>query len=253
MMSSIVDDLIAHVLAWQSRENIADIRIGLGYTAVTLNSGTCGLACVLRRRLDSQGCSLLSRAGSLTEIETASLVQLLASSNVLEVSLALALINALALRRYSPPLHASNDLFELLQLRQDDRVGMVGDIVPVVKEARKRAGEVVVFDEAKSGMRGISPLQRQKEILPSCSVCILSATSLVNHSLDELLALSTSAREVCLLGPSTPLMPDFFRTKGITILAGRTVTDTERLLRIISEAGGTQQFKAVTQKVTVRV
>ena len=43
-MPSIIDELTSHVLAWQSREKIADVRIGLGYTAVELSSGHCGLS-----------------------------------------------------------------------------------------------------------------------------------------------------------------------------------------------------------------
>ena len=251
-MPSIVDELTEHVLSWQSREMISDVRIGLGYTALKLSSGRCGLACVLRHRLDSEGCSLLSRAGTITESKPAAIVPLLASPHPLEASLALASINALAISQLAlSSSFKSKDIFELLQLNKDDRIGIVGYIAPVVREAQKFAGKVFVFDDAKNGMLGITPLQRQREILPSCDVCILSSTSLLNHSLDELLSLSANARDICLIGPSTPLIPDFFCTKGVTILAGRIVTNPERALRIVSEAGGTQQFKTVTQKVTL--
>jgi hypothetical protein len=49
-MKPIIEELIECALAWNSREWVADIRVGLGYTAVKLESGKAGVACLLRHR-----------------------------------------------------------------------------------------------------------------------------------------------------------------------------------------------------------
>ena len=85
-MPSIIDELIEHVLSWKASERVADVRIGLGYTAVKLSSGKCGMACMLRHRLAHDSCSLLSQAGTLIETKASHLVPLLASQSVVEAS-----------------------------------------------------------------------------------------------------------------------------------------------------------------------
>ncbi len=248
-MSSTIDDLIDYVLSRNSLESVADVRIGLGYTAVKLSSGKCGVACMLRHRLDSGICSLLPQAGTLVGCQGSELIPLACSSNVVQASLGLATINALA--EQCGEHSNQKDLVDLLQLTHKDQVGMIGFIGPLVKEIRQQAKSVFVFDEAKPEMSGLTEVEKIPAILPQCNVILLSATSLLNNTYGSLMAMSSQAREVCLLGPSTPLFPDFFRTRGITLLAGRQIIDADRVLQIVSEAGGTQCFRKVTKKVNI--
>jgi uncharacterized protein (DUF4213/DUF364 family) len=146
---------------------------------------------------------------------------------------------------------SNSELVELLHIGPKDRVGMVGHIAPVVASIRRHANTCVVFDEGKSGQEGITDISQQSAILPRCDVVILSATSLLNHTFDDLLAQASGAHEICVMGPSTPLLPDVFRVRGVTLLAGRRFTDVNQLLRIVSEAGGTKRFGPVSQKVNL--
>jgi uncharacterized protein len=82
---------------------------------------------------------------------------------------------------------------------------------------------------------------------------ILSATTLLNRTIDGLLQLCQNAREVAILGPSTPLLPEAFGTHGVTLLSGIQVIDPQRALRIVSEGGGTRQFGGAVRKLTVRL
>jgi uncharacterized protein len=257
-MKPIIEELMECVLAWDRRERVADIRVGLGYTAVKLESGKAGVACTLRHRLDKGTCSLLSQAGTLAGIEAGQAIPLCRSQNVVEASIGLATLNAVidwAENATSSFDEASSDaeLVELLHIGPNDRVGMVGHIAPVVKSIRRHADSCVVFDEGKSGQEGIADTAQQNAILPRCDVVILSATSLLNHTFDDLLAQASGAREICAMGPSTPLLPEVFRARGVTLLAGRRFTDADQLLRIVSEAGGTKRFGSVSQKVNLVV
>jgi uncharacterized protein (DUF4213/DUF364 family) len=248
-MNSTINDLVEYTLSLENREDVTDVRIGLGYTAVKLGSGKCGVACVLRHRLDSGGCSLLSQAGTLSGQEVSQLIPLTRSSNVVEASVGLAAINALAEQGREPS--SQQDLMELLQITEKDRVGMIGCIEPLVRRIRQRTDTLFVFDEAKSEMEGLVETHEIPTILPQCHVVLLSATTLVNKTFDALMEMSSQAREICLLGPSTPLFSEFFQTRGITVLAGRQILDANTLLQIVSEAGGTRSFGEVTRKVNI--
>ncbi|MDY0096153.1 MAG: DUF364 domain-containing protein [Candidatus Vecturithrix sp.] len=242
-----IDALVDAALSDHKQKRVVDMRIGLGYTAVKLDSGECGVACTLRHRLDDDTCSLLPQAGTMTGLKAAEAIPLLRSQNMLEAAVGLATINAVAAPVRGNMTDAS--LSELLGITSEDRVGMVGYIGPIVKELQRCAREVIVFDEAKPLMTGITATDQETQILPGCDVVILSATSLLNKTFDSLIDMTLKAREICVMGPSTPLLPEVFRPRRVTLLAGRHILDADKILQIVSEAGGTKRFEKVTQKV----
>ena len=251
-MTPIIDVLVEHGLSLSPGERIADVRAGLGYTAVKLESGKVGVAAMLRYLVDGGGCSLLPYAGTLAGKEAAEILPMLGSKNIVEASIALATINALA--QWEGPAGSTNDdLVELLHIGPGDRVGMIGDITPVFERIRRHAKECIVFDEGKPGEAGITETTLEEELLPKCDVVILSATSLLNKTFDRMIALSGGAREICVMGPSAPLIPELFRSRGVTLLSGRRFTDPDRLMRVVSEAGGTKSFGPISLKVNIRL
>lgn len=249
-MQPIVEELTEYGHTLIHGERVADIRIGLGYTAVKLDSGKAGLAATLRYLVGQGPCTLLHEAGKMAGMPAEQAITFLQSHNVVEASIGLATLNALI--DFTGGLNAvDNELIDLLHITRNDTVGMVGDIGPVVSIIRQHTETCIIFDEGKPGEDGITEMARQSEILPQCDVIILSATSLLNKTFDHLLSLTSGAREICLMGPSTPLVPDIFRKRGITLLAGRRIIDADQLLRIVSEAGGTRCFREVTEKVDI--
>lgn len=249
-MMPIIEALVEHGLSLAGDERIAEVRVGLGYTAVKLGGGQVGVGGMLRYLLDCPGCSLLSYAGTLAGRLAAEIVPMLRSENIVEASIGLATINALA--RWEGPAGSSNDdLVELLHIDPHDQVGMVGDIAPVLEKIRPHADRCVVFDDGKPGEAGITETTLEEEILPQCDVVVLSATSLLNKTFDRMIALSARAREICVMGPSTPLIPELFRARGVTLLSGRRFIHPDRLLQVVSEAGGTRSFGAISLKVNI--
>ncbi len=71
--------------------------------------------------------------------------------------------------------------------------------------------------------------------------------------MDGLLALCGNARDIVILGPSTPFVPEVFAPRGVTMLSGVQVTDAALALRIISEGGGTQKLQPAMRKVNLRI
>jgi uncharacterized protein (DUF4213/DUF364 family) len=101
-------------------------------------------------------------------------------------------------------------------------------------------------------MSGVLPESEAVTILPRCQVVVVSATALLNRTLDALLDLSGNAREIAILGPSTPLLPQVFAPRGVTLLSGVQVIDPGRVLRLVSEGGGTRQLGRSVRKLTLR-
>jgi uncharacterized protein (DUF4213/DUF364 family) len=74
---------------------IADVRIGLGYTAVMLENGQTGLAATPKAHLQ-QGCTVFTGMLPLIHRRAADLLALITSIDPLETAVGLATANALA-------------------------------------------------------------------------------------------------------------------------------------------------------------
>jgi uncharacterized protein len=244
LMDAICDSLLPAAGA----RFIADVRLGLGYTAVQLDGGRCGLAYTFRDEL-AEGCGVMSEAGSLTGRRASDLAPWAKSTNLLASAVGLATLNALI---EAPPTAKNADLLMELKVTPDDIVGMVGYFGPFVGPLRSRAKTLHVFERRPADNPGILPEPAAAGILPQCQVVILSGTTLLNRTLDNLLAVCRNAREVAIVGPSTPLLPAVFSDHGVTLLSGVQVVDGPRVLRVVSEGGGTRQWGSAVRKLTIR-
>jgi len=232
-----------------------DVRIGLGYTAVQLDTGFVGLAYTFRDKAES-GCSVFQGKRPLAGSPVRDVLQYLSSGALLERTLGLAAANALC----NTPDAAcglpgwtgtEGDLLDVLALTKDDKVGMVGFFGPLVPVIKQRAGELIIFEENMARSDGLCPGSRAAELLPSCSVAIITATSIINNSFEHIAAAAGSCRARAVLGPSTPLAPGVFKDYGVTHLSGVISADAAAILRVVSEAGGTRFFMKWSKKINL--
>lgn len=111
-----------------------------------------------------------------------------------------------------------------LQVRPADKVGMIGYIQAVAEQLANLKAQVYIFDKGLTlnggeGAAEVMEMSRQPEILPLCDLMIISGTTLINGSIDHLLDLCRKAREIILVGSSTPMLTEAFRGTGVTALA----------------------------------
>jgi len=245
----LIDEVCDFLLPAAATRSVADIRVGLGYTAVQLDDGRCGLAYTFRDEAQ-EGCCVIREAGTLTGRRASDLAEWARSPDPVTSAAGLATLNALT---DAPPSATEADLLTELQVTSKDIVGMVGYFGPLAGPLRSRGKALHVFERRPSAEPGMLPEAAAPELLPQCHVVILSATTLLNRTLDDLLAHCPNAREVAILGPSTPWLPPVFAERGVTLLSGVYVVQPERVLRVVSEGGGTRQFGRAVRKVTLRL
>ena len=65
---------------------------------------------------------------------------------------------------------------------------MVGYFGPLVPEVRRRAAKLHIFERVDLPQGDLLPQERAGEILPHCQVAIISATTLLNRTLEPLLS-----------------------------------------------------------------
>lgn len=238
-----------------TQATVAEVRIGLVYTALRLVDGGLGLGMTFRDELGAC-CSTLAGVSPMAGRSAADFLPLLASADRVEAALGLACANALIARLHAlrePAALAEGDLLGQLDLRPDDRVGMVGDFAPMVPAVRGRVAELIIFERVHAPTETLRPAAEAHVELPGCDVALITATTLINHTLDRLLAACAGCREVALLGASTPLLADAFEGSPVTLLSGVQLPDPALVLQTVSEGGGMRGFKRSVRKVNLRL
>jgi uncharacterized protein len=242
------DEIIEHGLKAADQHTAIDIRIGLGYTAVLLEDGRCGLGYTLHEK-EYESCCVMPDAGRLAGRKASELIPWIESPDVTACAVGLATLNAVI----TPPASAiESDILDLLPVSPEDTVGMVGYFGPLVEPIKKRARALHIFERKPDPEYGILPESATKDLLPQCNVVVMSATTILNHTIDGLLDLSKTAREIAVLGPSTPFLPEIFSRYGVTMLSGLRVADSAKVLQIVSEGGGARQFGRAVRKLSLR-
>lgn len=227
---------------------VEDLRVGLGYTAVRNSAGGIGLAYVLRDRLTG-GCSHLDNAGEYTGKNLSDIANMFMDhNNPLKASLGLAAINSVSPTADSS--FSSGDILDVLEIRKGDWVGMIGNFAPLVHQIRKKTPHLFVIED-KPEYRKNGQFRIFDEIMSNCDVMIITATTLINKTLEDIIMKTKKARSRALLGPSAPLFKDFYKDLGIDIISGMIVEDPDMVMNIVSQGGGTRFFKKYSRKVNM--
>ncbi len=245
--SPLFSRLRALATAAAADRRVATVRYGSHTTAVVLDDGRVGLAMHFVRDLSALDRSRME--AEMTGRAAVDVVGLLGSLRAIESSTAVACANALVEGYGGRPGH----FLDVLDLRPDDTMGMIGNFIPLLDRLRSRVRALHVFEQIEEEADGILPSHLEPELLPRCSVVVISGTTLVNHTLDGLLSWCGGAREVVLAGPSTILFPEAYQGTPVTWIAGARVRSPEEVLPRIAADFTFHELRPYLHKVLMRV
>jgi len=239
--------LYEHLSSMGDRLEIEDVRIGLGYAGVKLEGKKLGLAAVLRHEL-APGCSTLDEAGTLKGLRASRLLQYLVNGkNPLEKALGLAAANAII---NPEPSEKENDTIGLMDLGPQDNVAMVGYFGPLVGRIKETGANLSIIERDPARVKIIDDKTKDK-ILGNCTVAVITATSILNNTIEEILNKLGIPRHVVILGPSTPMCGDVFQGTPVTHLGGSAILDIRKVMQIISEGGGTPAMRPCLRFINI--
>jgi uncharacterized protein (DUF4213/DUF364 family) len=220
---------------------VEDVRIGGSYVAVVLTGGRIGLAARLK---ESAGTQIeIPRSANCGKRAEALLEDLVSGTGAVERALGLAAANALI----HPAIpRQEEDTIGLMKLRPGERVAMVGLFRPIVPRIEATGVTLSVIERD-------TPEIERRDILGACSVAIITATTLLNGTLEGILNELGKPRHVALMGPSTPLCEEIFRATPVTHLGGSAIVDGAAVLQVIAEGGGTPDMRPCLRFVNIMV
>ncbi len=229
----ILDDLLASLTGDCA---VRHVLVGAHLTAVC--SSRCGLAATViddrphQRKVRDAGRLHLKSARELAEYAR--------SDNPTEASIGVAAINSLIVvdETATTPINA----FDLIARPGAGKCVAVVGSFPFVPRLRDLVGELLVIERRPSD--GEYPASAADTLIPRAEVVALTASALINHTLDHLLSLCTPGAFVVVLGPTAPLSHVLFE-HGATAVAGSIVTDEAGAIRAIGQGSSFRQLPGI--------
>lgn len=219
---------------------VKDVRIGLGYSSVRISNDNVGVAWTAKG--DPGHCTHIAEAGTIAGRPAFNLLEMLTGSNgALGRTLGLATANALVAGLPHPQAR-EEDFIDLINIGAEDEVVMVGFFGPVIPKLKKTGCALNIL-ELNNDRPNTIPSSEGKSLLASCSVAIITSTSIITNTFDELVTQLGKPRAVIMLGPSSIMYPEVFTNTPVTHVGGSRVLNGEAIEQIVSEGGGTMIMK----------
>jgi uncharacterized protein (DUF4213/DUF364 family) len=219
--------------------------LGLGYTAVVTTDGGIGMAYTYFE--DKKSCMALNEAIDYEGRPAADLLEKIKSEHPLERSMALALVNAL---NHKDALKLPEDkdnaiLFKEFSLEADTNVAMVGYFGPLVKRLEGKKVRLEILDVSRG-------LGERKDFFTKLNnwadVLLLTSTSILNNTTEDILSQLRENAKAALLGPSTPMVAEAFAHLPVHMLAGTVPLDKDNIIKAVRHGMGTPVLHRFSRK-----
>ena len=235
---------------------VESVNIGLSLLAVALSNQSIGVTYVLKGEVDEVCGSIPS--GNLRGMKAEEMARwAFEGKNVLTRAMGLAVLNALAEAPTETGVEKWThlDTVDAVNLKKEDIIGVVGEIGPVMLRAKDLVKEMRVFERGESNRPEIYSESKEKELLPTCDVVFITSATLINQTLEGLLPYCKNAREVVMVGSSTPLYPAAFQETPISLLSGtKWIPERkEEIFQMVSQCAGMKQLIRHGEKFSVHV
>lgn len=231
------------------RSVIKEVHIGLGYTAITLEDGRCGICATL-----SDPKYAFAVNTDHTDYEGRNAIQLLRNikeEDHLKRVMAIALVNALTQPFAQALPEGPLELHRDLDLADGAKIAMVGHFTPIFETFEERGFEVHSLDLVK----GIGdPDQFYPWAVKSADALVLTATCVVNDTIDQIIAkFAKRSIPIVLMGPSTIMNQDIYEDLPVSHLAGSVAMVKADLLKAVRNGRGTLDIHRQARKVFLHI
>ena len=238
--------------------SVERVVVGLFFTGVKLDNGAAGACATPLATLAHTVCCPSSALampfpGKLRGRPAGELAREALSGHGIRRAVGIAAINALAdccWRRRPHPgmtLIAGIDAFDAAEIRHGEKVVVVGAFVPFLKELKRRAQAFVVLEQDPATLKPdelpfFRPAAGAAQFVPDADVVLITGATLVNATLEDLLALANPEARVVVVGPTVGMLPDAFLARGADVLGAIRIREPDNFLDILAEGGSGYHF-----------
>jgi len=243
--------------------------IGLFFSGVKLSNGDCGICFTPIKEIPESVCcptsaAAIPAAGKLKNQPVAFYLEGMRGGKALKKALGIAVLNALssACWRKKPPrgysLTYGRDPLDDAVLPDDAQVVVVGALAPYLKMLKTRGRPFCILEHDPRTLKAdelpfyVAPEHAASRIA-AADWLIITGTTLINDTLEDILATARPGAEIILVGPTASMLPEAFFRRGVRAIGGIVATHADALLDTLIEAGsGYHFFGKSAEKVVIR-
>jgi uncharacterized protein (DUF4213/DUF364 family) len=152
----------------------------------------------------------------------------------------LATINAICqhvMRETNFAIDSATDSIGLLSVSKGDRVGMVGLFSGLIQTIKKTGAELIVIEKNERLIQKFPdlPITLDTTKLSACNKILSTSATILNNTLDEILANCSPDAFISIVGPTAGYFPDPLFARGVDVVGGRVVDNGELFLQLLAE------------------
>jgi len=232
--------------------------LGLFFTGVKLSDGSGGICATLNKDVPDAVCcpsssAQISPPGKLRGRKAVEFLGDLAARSPLKRVLAIAVLSALcaAARKTAPPagygIRRGVDALDAIEVSPDAHVVIVGAFVPVIRAMKSRGQSFRILEKDPATLKAdempfYAPAEAAPVEVPKADVLFITGTTLINDTLEAILAAAKPGARIVVVGPTASLAPEALFRRGVCVVGGVEVTDPDLLLDLLAEGGSGYHF-----------
>ena len=262
-------DLLNRVIGEKISEiQIKRVVIGIFYTGVELSSGYGGICFTPIKEIPESVCCPTSarampRAGRMKNTPVLDVLRYLDQKSPIKKAIAIATMNALSAGIWAERSFDSysviegDDFLSLSKGREIRKAVVIGALIPILKVFKEKEIPYRVAELDIRMLKGdelnwyVSPEDLPAE-LQSSDMVVISGTTLINDTLEQILKDCSPHATVITVGPTATMLPDAFFKRGVTACLGNQVVQPDEILDVLSEGGsGYHFFGTSSRKVMI--
>ncbi|MDD2212544.1 MAG: DUF364 domain-containing protein [Clostridia bacterium] len=234
------------------------VVIGLFYTGIKLSNGDGGICFTPVKAIPEAVCCpssarAMPASGKLKGKSAAFFLDEMFSNKPLKKALGIAVLNALSSTcwRLTPPhnylIELGLDPLDKVTIPDESNVAVVGALAPYLKMLKKRSKPFSILElDTKTlkpdEMAFYTPPEKAPEKISNADLLIITGTTLINDTLENILSYTKPGTETIVVGPTASMLPNAFFRRGVRMIGGIMVTDPDGLLDVLVEAGSGYHF-----------
>ena len=220
------------------------------FMAISLQGGAAGLSYVLVPDNKKPSYSSLQPADFIGK-DPQKYAAEFGTADPIKQMISLAAINAICqqvMLETHFKVDSTTDSVGLLSISEHDRVGMVGLFSPLIKTVRHANAQLVIIEKKASLIEKFPhlPITLDATELQACNKILCTSTTILNNSLDEILAHCSPDALISVVGPTAGYFPDPLFARGVDMVGGRVVKNGALLIERLEQK---KRWGDATQKI----
>ena len=234
------------------------VMIGMFFSGVKLSNGFAGISYTPVKDVPQAVCCP-SSAGRIFDpikiygMPVDEVLTALTSHEPLKAAIAIATLNALSAVCWQLGLADDHhiqmdaDALDAVRMSADRSVAVIGAFVPVLRKLKVRGGRWWVIEQDPQTLKvdelaHFIPADQSEKTIAAADVLIVTGVTLVNHTLEPILAAARPDTEIAVIGPTASLLPDALFARGVRVVGGVRVEKPDELLDVLAAGGSGYHF-----------